>query len=275
MQAEMPATTAQMTNTPDPGQAQFLEQFDAEIPVSGAMGRAPVSDAPIGMDEEQVSPEEQAQYDEFTSMALGLVHDLKKVGPNRAPADIILDFFKPGDMTVPKALGFATAEVCYTVHNFMKRQQVEIAADVIFHAAEEVMTNIYEVAAAARVIPTEKLPPDNSPQEEQLLGRALIYAVEQFAQKLQATGQLPREEAAKHLDENIRREAETGELDNWDPRTEVDPDGLNFALKRMQENGADKDVVAEFEAMGYPRMVDPREPASAGQAAAADGFTGG
>lgn len=269
MQAEMPATTAQTTSTPtaDP-QQQFLSEFDAEIPVAGAMGRAPVSDAPIGMNEEQVSPEEQAQYDEFASMAIGMVHDLEKVGPNKAPADLILDFFKPKDLTVPKALGFATAEVCYTVHQYMKRQGNEISPDVIFHAAQEVMANIYEVAAAAGVIPTDKLPPDGSPQEEQLLGKALLYATERFAQRLEGSGQLPREDAMSNLNEQIKREAETGELDNWDPRQEVDPDGLTYALKRMRENGSDKDAVAEFEAMGYPRMVDPQQaeqPAPAAQ----------
>lgn len=260
MQMEMPGPTAQMTSTADPAQDQFLQEFDAEIPTEGAMGRAPVTGEPVGMDDSQVTPEEQAQYDEFTTMALGIVHGLQKVGPNRASADVILDYFKPST-TVPQALGFATAEVCYTVHQYQKRQGVEISADVIFHSAAEVMSEIYEVAAAARVIPVAKLPPPGSPQEEQLLGKALMYAVERFGQRLEATGQLPREEANQHLSEQIKREAEAGELDDYDPRSEMDADGMNYAINKMRENGAGEGEVAKFAAKGYPRMVDPNEAA--------------
>lgn len=263
MQAEMPATTGQTISTPDQG--QFLEEFNADIPVEGSMGRAPVSGAPVGMDETQVTPEEQAEYDEFTTMCLGIVHGLNKVGPNRASADIVLDYFKPTGVTVPQALGFATAEVCYTVHQKMKRDGVEIGADVIFHAAAEVMSEIYEFAAAAKVIPVAKLPPAGSPQEEQLLGKALMFAVERFGQRLESTGQLPREEANQHLSEQIRREAEAGELDNYDPRSEMDADGMNYAINKMRENGQGDDAVAKFAAKGYPRLVDPSE---AGQPAA-------
>jgi len=261
MQTEMQATTAPTTPTPDPGQGQFLQDFDAEIPVEGAMGRAPVSGEPAGMDETQVTPEEQAQYDEFTTMALGIVHGLNKVGPNRASADVVLDYFKPSGTTVPQALGFATAEVCYTVHQYMKRQSVEIGADVIFHSAAEVMSEIYEFATIAKVIPVAKLPPPNSPQEEQLLGKALMYAVERFGQRLEATGQLPREEANQHLSEQIRREGESGELDDYDPRSELDADGMNHALKKIRESGQGEDAIGKFAAMGYPRLVDPNEAA--------------
>lgn len=261
MQTEMQGTTPPTTTTADPAQGQFLQEFDAEIPVEGAMGRAPVTGDPAGMDDTQVTPEEQAQYDEFTTMALGIVHGLEKVGPNRASADVVLDYFKPSGTTVPQALGFATAEVCYTVHQYMKRQKIEIGADVIFHSAAEVMSEIYEFAAAAKVIPVAKLPPAGSPQEEQLLGKALMYAVERFGQRLEATGQLPREEANQHLNEQIRREGESGELDDYDPRADMDADGMNHALKKIRKNGQGEDAVGEFAAKGYPRMVDPNEAA--------------
>lgn len=261
MQTEMQGITAQPTTTPEQPQGQFMQEFDAEIPVEGAMGRAPVTGDPMGMDETQVTPEEQAQYDEFTTMALGIVHGLEKVGPNRATADVILDYFKPGGTTVPQALGFATAEVCFTVHQYMKRQSVEISADVIFHSAAEVMSEIYEFAAMAKVIPVAKLPPDGSPQEEQLLGKALMYAVERFGQRLEATGQLPREEASRHLNEQIQREGAAGELDDYDPRAEMDADGMSHALGKIRENGQGEDAVGKFAAMGYPRLVDPNEAA--------------
>lgn len=240
---------------PQQGGGQFLPD-DFEIPVEGSMARNPVSGTPSGMDETQVSEDEQSQYDEFTTMALGIVHGLQKKGPNRASADIILDYFKIQGTTVPQALGIATAEVCYTVHNYFKHNKVEISADVVFAAAQEVMSEIYEVATAARVIPVGKLPQPGSPQEEQLLGKALMYATDQFARRLETSGQIPQKEAAEHLNSEMRREAETGELDDFDPKAEADADGLAYALKRVQSNMAPKDPVADMEAQGYPRMID-------------------
>jgi hypothetical protein len=87
----------------------------------------------------------------------------------------------------------------------------------VFAAAQEVMSEIYEVATAARVIPVGKLPQPGSPQEEQLLGKALMYATDQFARRLETSGQIPQKEAAEHLNSEMRREAETGELDDFDP----------------------------------------------------------
>ncbi len=244
------------------GQDQFLPE-DFDIPLEGAMARNPVSGSPSGMDETQVGEEEQAMYDEFTSMALKIVHSLKKAGPNRASADIILDYFKADGATVPQALGVATAEVCYTVHNFFKHNKVEISADVVFASAQEVLVEIYDMAITAKVVPVAKLPPDGSIEEEKLLGYAFDFATEHFMRKLQDTGQLPTEEAKQHLNEEMEREAMSGELDDWDPRAEADANGLSFAMKKMQERG-NQDPVAEMEKAGYKRMVPTSEMQAAG-----------
>ncbi len=214
-------------------------------PVSGAIG-------PV--DETAVSPEEQEQYEDFVSRAIHFVNDTRVPQKGaRSPADAVLERMNQRGLTVPEALGGTTADVVFMIHNNAKRQGVEYEADVLWHGADEIMSQLLDLGRASGVFP--KLPPENSEEEQKLLGAAKAEAAKAFGEKLIATGQAPQAEAQAFMQEQMQREADSGELDDWDPLSSVSPDALTQALKRAQGGGAEApDMMAHLTGAGLESL---------------------
>jgi len=216
-------------------------------PVTGNLG-------PV--DETAVSPEEQEQYEDFVSRALHFINDTRTPAGGKgikAPADAILERMNQRDLTVPEAIGGTCADVAFMIHNNAKRQGVEYEADVLWHGADEIMSQLLDLGRAAGIFP--KLPPENSEDEAKLLGAAKAEAAKAFGEKLIATGQNPQAEAQSYMQEQMQREADTGELDEWDPLSEVSPDALTKAIQRAKGGGQEApDMMAQLAGAGMETM---------------------
>jgi hypothetical protein len=102
------------------------------------------------IDANTVSPEEQAQYDQFVVKALDLIH-----GPKTQKA--VLEQINQKDMPVYQAVGRVAAMMAMTLEQQAKASGVELSGDVIFHAAKDyIIPEIFTIGEAAKILPKSK-----------------------------------------------------------------------------------------------------------------------
>lgn len=271
-----------------PGGQNFLPN-DA---VTGGMdSQNPVSQSPTNQDDSTVTPEEQQQYDDFVTRCKLFISDYRppknnkgSLQPNgKAPRDVIIEHLNsPGGQNAAAAVGRTAAEVIKLVTNNAKAAGYPYPPDVIFHGADEVISDLYQIGIAAGVI--KNPPPDNSEQEQHLLGMAKLYTTQFFGQGLIDSGQDPpelRQQAHQYVLDQIQKEAQTGALEKWNPSQHFSRaqilDFMNRAASgkaRYQGRMAPPTNVSDYAQRGHPQLVPPGG-APAPPAAPADGSDDG
>lgn len=263
---DMPAaTTIPQDRTPYTPPTATMVGRGGENPMSGDVPAQQASS-------QQVTPEEQKQYDDFVSRCLLFLNDPRlpmangKPVPNRqAPRDAIISLMNADKNDAADAVGRATALVCRLIYSNAKQKGVDYSPDVIYHGADEVMSQLYQIATAARII--KNPPPDGSPQEQSLLGKAKLDATKYFGQWMIDTGQdddQTKQQAQQYYLGQIQREGQSGELDRWNPAEQFTPGQLNdFLAKAASGQGALNDGTRtvprtpdDFKALGMPSMMD-------------------
>jgi hypothetical protein len=256
--------------------------------MGGADSQHPGSDAMLSQDDTQVSPDEQRAYDDFVTRALLFISDTRKpLGKNRqpntsakAPADIIIDHLNVKGLPADQAVGRTTAQVCWLIFTNAKHQNVDYPPDVLYHGADEVMSHIYEIGVRSGAI--KNPPPPNSPQEQKLLGMAKMYACQYFGNNVIDSGMNDQDAARAFYQQQIKREADTGGLDNWSPHQVMSPTQLtNYMARAAQGKGSlasmrkgAPSTIQDFKSQGHPSIVPPGGAPQPPQAAPADDGSG-
>jgi len=136
-----------------PQQPQQPQQFTAASGVAGDpqddLRRAEAADP---TEVEQVTDDEQAQYDDFVSRALALISDSRKPkGEGMSPSEATLKLMNNSSFTVPEALAEGAANTVMLLHNASKRANKAYTPDVIFHGADEIIAGLYLLGSAAGI----------------------------------------------------------------------------------------------------------------------------
>lgn len=104
---------------------------------------APDTEGQGDQDQTNVSPEEQAQYDKFVTNGMKLIFS-----PNTAPKIVARLKADPNPV---HGLAATTVLIVGTLKDSAARNGMELPPDILLHGGAELMSNIAELAAAAKV----------------------------------------------------------------------------------------------------------------------------
>lgn len=166
--------------------------------------------------ETQADENEQAQYNQFVSRFMLALSDPKsKVG------DATLKVMNNMHLTVPEAVGQATANLAFIIVKGAAAHKIQYAPDVLFHAAFECVCVVYVFGLAAGiwkdVPPFQGLKPDGSypfnQKELKILCSAQMQAVRYFGNMELKNGMISnqiRQANMQFWHEQIQREVKSG-----------------------------------------------------------------
>lgn len=161
---------------------------------------------PVGsgkeFNEEEVSPEEQATYDQFVLRAQEYM--------TKSPDAVVRSMNRP-DQPVYKAVARTGAMIVEQVKNAAKAQGRQISPDVMFHAGSEVVEMLMELGDSAGVFPFKQ----SDKQYDETMAMAFYEGVKMFGdQGLQGeNGPQMVEDAGNMLAQQIAAEQDRGEVD--------------------------------------------------------------
>lgn len=157
------------------------------------------TDVPAGEgDETNVSPEEQAQYDQFVTNGMRLINDKK--GLSKLLKSI------EGAGNPVEGLANTVASIVIRVEDSAKQKNVEMSPDVLMHGGTELLEQAAELAEAAGI----------HEFSEQDLENALNIAMDIYRTTRQQQGKLPTEQLSQDLQE-VQAAEQGGELEQMFP----------------------------------------------------------
>lgn len=237
----------------------------------GSAAEHPVTGTLAATDATQVTPDEQRMYDDFATRCMLFMNDPRKpIGkdgkPNeeqKSPRDVIIDHLNIAGMKSYDAVGRTAAQICWLIYTNGLRNKVKYSPDVVFHAADEVLWAVYELGIQARVIKNPPAP--DSKEEAELVGRAKFSAAQFFGQNTIDAGLNDKEANAQYYMQQMKREAASGQYDQWDPRQQFSPQQLTDFLARASSGKASlssqvvkpPSSIADFQKAGAPSFVKP------------------
>lgn len=161
-------------------------------------------------------PNEQAQYNQFVSRFMMALAD-----PKSKLGDATLKMMNNMHLTVPEAVGQATANIAFIIVKNAAAQKIQYATDVLFHAAFECVCVVYVFGLAAGiwkgVPPYQGLKPDGTypfnHDELKILCSAQMQAVRFFGDMELKNGMISPEVRKANMQfwqQQIEREVKTG-----------------------------------------------------------------
>lgn len=177
---------------------------------------------------QEVSPEEQAQYEQFVSRFVMFISDDGSKrhpanGPSNgpSPSDAVLKMLNNPRVPLAVAIGTTVAHVAFLMVQTAKAQKVQYSTDVLFHANAECTTMMYLLGLSAGIFkgvpPFKGLEPDGSydftPQEVRIITDAQIQAVRAFGNMEVKAGLITPEVQQANLQfwkQQVAREVKSG-----------------------------------------------------------------
>lgn len=204
----------------------------------GGMMRQPEAggDQQQGMEEEEtsVSPEEQAEYDEFVTNGMKLIYSENTMD------QVLQTIESDGDPV--QGLGNAVATVIMRLEDSAEKGGREISGDVKLNAATELLEQMADLAKEAGIH-------DFSEQE---LEAALYRGLDTYREARQEQGRLPKEELTEDFAELIEADRE-GRVD------EVVPGLEEYARQRAPEGAGGGEQGGGGEPGGGERRPNARQ----------------
>lgn len=162
------------------------------------------------LDEEAVSEEEQSQYEQFVVIAMQFIH-------GQEGRDAVIDHLNDNQVSIPEAVGRTAAFIVQRVSESAKAQEAELSPDVVFHAGQEIVEELFEVGAAAGIFEIE-LPEEGqepSPEVQEMMEQAFAIGAHEYGKAFVQTeeGKGMADEAGNYYAKQVAQEADEGRLD--------------------------------------------------------------
>lgn len=186
--------------------------LDLPTPTGVGPDGAVPSDDPLN--EEAVSPQEQADYEQFVIRALQFIH-----GPETR--DAIIDHLNQTDLSVPEAVGRTAAFVAQRIVETAKASGAELSPDAVFHGGTEIVEELFEVGSRAGVLPVEwpettsdEEEVDLPPETQEMVEQAFAIGVHEYGKDFVQTdeGKALSDEAGNFFAMQVAKEADAGQL---------------------------------------------------------------
>ena len=183
--------------------------------------------------EEQATPQEQEQYQDLFLRVMAAVNDTN-VAPKapRSLADEVVRMLSTKGKEAYITIGTTAGLIMTQMVDTAKRQGVEYEGPVIMEVGMDLIHELVEIADNRGAI--ENLPEEETPEHMKLVELASLEAAKYYGEYQLATGQAKQPEHRRELDEQMQREADSGQLDDWGME-EMDP---NIRASLAQQMGA-------------------------------------
>lgn len=188
-------------------------------PVGAGLGA--IEEDPLKAPDEDASTEEQEQYQDLFIRTMAAVNDTRSVGGGRSMADAVIRMLSTKDKEAHVAIGTTAGLVMTQMIDNAKRQGVEYPGPVIQEVGMDLIVELIELAGVSGAI--KNMPQDEESEEFQALAKmAALEAAKYFGEWQIETGQADQVGHQKEVQDELQREADAGELDDWGME-EMDP----------------------------------------------------
>lgn len=137
--------------------------------------------APTDQGSSNVSPEEQKQYDIVMTAARGILF-------GEATFKTVMDKLSGGKDEMGKTIGHTAAMVITSIKGGIEKQGRSVPEDILFHAGEEVVSDLIEMAVAAKLM--------QESEAEAVTKQALFEGLKVFGEGEIAKGVAPERRAS-------------------------------------------------------------------------------
>lgn len=101
---------------------------------------------------EEVTDEEQAQYEDFVSRALAMISDTRTPEDGSpSPSEAVINVMNNSSMSVPEALAEGAVSTIGMIHDAAKRAGSPYSPDVLFHGSDEIIAGLYLLGSKAGI----------------------------------------------------------------------------------------------------------------------------
>jgi len=141
--------------------------------------------------EPNVSPEEQAMYDQFTTACMAMIYkDEKTLGLVLQKLQTVAESHKPtqgGEVGgIGYAIGHTAAMILISVDGAIEQQGAEVPSDIIFNAGKEIVAELVEVSISAKLAQVT--------QRDELFKQGMIAGAKVFGEYEMKTGKIGKNE---------------------------------------------------------------------------------
>lgn len=109
---------------------------------------------------EEVTDDEQAQYEDFVGRALAMIADTRQPEDGSpSPSEAVIAVMNNSSFSIAEALAEGAVSTITMLHDAAKRAEQPYGADVLFHGADEVIAGLYLLGSQSGIF---KDTPDHS-----------------------------------------------------------------------------------------------------------------
>ena len=137
--------------------------------------------AAFDVEESNVTPEEQHQYDTVVCKAMEILYDDNRI-------QMVLEKLKGGAQNISKEIGHTAAMVLTSLEQTVAQDDQEISEEILFNAGGEIVSQLVDIAVAAGIVSKE--------QEQDVAEAAFYEGLRLYGQNMGRDGRLGDDKAA-------------------------------------------------------------------------------
>jgi len=193
-------------------QAQGQPQAPPGAPVGAGMGAT--QEDPFNAPEEPATDEEEQQFEDLFIRTIAAVNDNRKPPKGRRSlADEVVRQLSQKGKEAYIVIGDTAGLIMTQMVDNAKRQGVQYEGSVVMQAGMGLIGELIKIARMSGAI--KNLPEEDSEEEQKLVELAALQGSKYFGEYQLSTGQADQMGHRKELDEQMQREADSGQLDDW------------------------------------------------------------